>query len=103
MGELSTDKRRPLASGPRRSPQEVEATRDEHGLSTDRGLTNGLQMPEPSGLEVEVGLINGLPTGRRATAGAARKLTLGSKRKERTARAALERKAAQPLPGTGGG
>ena len=104
MRELSTDGRRPLASGPRPSPKEAEATRDEQDLSSECGLTNGLQRDEPSGLEVDVGSINGLPTGKgRRTTGAARTLALGSKRKERTARAALERKAAQPLPGTGGG
>jgi hypothetical protein len=100
---LTTGGRRPRSSGPGRPPQEAEATRDEHGLSSARGLTNGLQRDAPSGLEVDVGLINGLPTGRGRAGRAARPLAPGSKRKDRTARAALERKAAQPLPGTGGG
>jgi hypothetical protein len=52
---------------------------------------------------MDVGLTNGLPTRKEGPMGAAHRLAIGSKRKERTARAVLERKAAEPLPGTGGG
>ena len=100
---MANDDDRSLASGPRPVPRDDVSNLGEASLSSHRGLTNGLEQPSASGLEVDVGLINGLPTRKEGPKGVARRLAIGANRKERTARAALERKAAEPLPGADGG
>ncbi len=70
------------------------------GLVSDDGLTNGAEGPSKA-MEVDVGLINGLPNdGARSRTGS-RPLFGRLKRKRRAAREALERKAREPLPGAG--
>ncbi len=70
------------------------------GLVSDDGLTNGADGPSMA-MEVDVGLINGLPNdGGRSRAGS-RPLFGRLKRRRRAAREALERKASGPLPGAG--
>ncbi len=69
-------------------------------MVSDDGLTNGADGPSMA-LEVDVGLINGLPNdGERSRTGS-RPLFGRLRRKRRAAREALERKAREPLPGAG--
>lgn len=70
------------------------------GLVSDDGLTNGADGPSKA-MEVDVGLINGLPNdGGRSRTGS-RPLLGRLKRKRRVAREVMERKAREPLPGAG--
>ena len=70
------------------------------GLVSDDGLTNGADGPSKA-MEVDVGLINGLPNdGDRSRTGS-RPLSGRLRRKRRAAREALVRKAREPLPGAG--
>ncbi len=72
------------------------------GLTSKEGLTNGAANLASSGMEVDVGLINGLARGKKEPRRPAPRLLIGSKRRERAARKALGRKASEPLPGSGG-
>ena len=71
------------------------------GMRTREGLTNGSEGTSMS-LEVDVGLINGLPTDAPKRKGRGLPLLGRFKRKRRAAREALERKATEPLPGADG-
>lgn len=68
------------------------------GFFSRGGLTNGEVTME--GLDVGVGLINGMANEGSPSKGAG--LIRGSKRKRLAAREALERKASAPLPGADG-
>jgi len=71
-------------------------------LLIQRGLVNGSDQGPTPGMEVEVGLINGLPAKAQGEA-KTRPALLGRWRKrDRAAREALERRAAQPLPSSDG-
>lgn len=70
------------------------------GLSSRDGLTNGDVTME--GLDVGVGLINGMGGAGTPPKGRGLPLLGGSKRKRRAAREALARKASEPLPGADG-
>ena len=76
--------------------------RAKEGLTSQSGLTNGAVPGAPAGLEVDRGLINGLPNERGERPSSARGLLAVSKRRRRAARRALDRKASEPLPGSGG-
>jgi hypothetical protein len=71
------------------------------GMRTREGLTNGSEGASTA-MEVEVGLINGLPNRDARARGPRLQLLKGSKRRRRAAREALERKASEPLPGADG-
>lgn len=70
------------------------------GLFSRAGLTNGEVIIE--GLDVGVGLINGMANEGTPSKGVGLPLIRGSKRKRKAARDALERKASAPLPGADG-
>jgi len=70
------------------------------GLQGRRGLTNG--EVASSGMEIDVGLINGLPTDGHSHEGRGLGLIGRSRRRRRAVREAMERKARAPLPGADG-
>jgi hypothetical protein len=70
------------------------------GITSRDGLTNGEDAQ--TGLEVGVGLINGLPKGQETRRSGGLSLLRRSRRKGRAAREALERMADAPLPGADG-
>jgi hypothetical protein len=74
---------------------------EEGGMRTREGLTNGSDSSSTA-LEVEVGLINGLPNSVPRKRGRGLPLLHRIKRKRRASREALERKATEPLPGADG-
>ena len=80
-----------------------EAPRRRAGLTHRGGLTNGAT-DHLQGMEVGVGLINGVPDGGNGRGKGKRRLHMpfGKKRRRRAVRDALERKAREPLPGADG-
>jgi hypothetical protein len=74
--------------------------RAKRGLTSQSGLTNGAVSGAPAGLEVDRGLINGLPSAKGERPRSGRGLFAVSKRRRRAARRILDQKASEPLPGT---
>ncbi len=77
-----------------------QAARRSRALERRQGLTNG--EVASSGLEMDVGLINGLPNDGSSREGRGFPLLSTSRRRRRAVREAMERKARAPLPGADG-
>ena len=70
-------------------------------MRTTEGLTNGSEGASEA-MQVDVGLINGLPNKGPRPKGRGLPLLRRFKRRRRAAREAMERKATEPLPGADG-
>jgi len=77
-----------------------QAAQRSKSLGRRQGLTNG--EVASSGMEVDVGLINGLPNEGHSHEGRGLGLIGRSRRRRRAVREAMERKARAPLPGADG-